>query len=170
MKGPEFAPRCAFAPERARELFAGWEPDPRRSAWRVIECDSEETSGEDGRARNVLDGDPRTIWHTAWVAASPPHPHRVTIDLGRIETVEGLRYLPRQDGVNGRVARGRVQVSPDGEAWETAWEGRFGRGPRPGTVRFGAPRRARYLRFIALSEVNGKPWASAAELSPLIAD
>jgi hypothetical protein len=32
----------------------------------VVSFDSEETSGLDGRATNVLDGNPSTIWHTQY--------------------------------------------------------------------------------------------------------
>lgn len=72
----------------------------------------EEAEGEDGRADNVLDLDPKTFWHTQWDAAKPKPPHHLVIDLGRKETITGLRCLPRQDGLpNGRIREFRVYVS-----------------------------------------------------------
>jgi len=105
-KGDEFA-TCAelslLGPE-GKEL--------PRQGWRVLYADSEEAEGEDGRADNVLDQDPKTFWHTQWDAAKPKPPHQLAIDLGREETITGLRYLPRQDGLpNGRIREFRVYVS-----------------------------------------------------------
>ena len=170
MAGGAFAPTWNLPPERAREFFTGWTPDPRSKHWRVIAVDSEETSGVDNRGRNALDGNPRSIWHTEWVHRNPPPPHFIEIDLGREERVAGLRYLPRRDGVNGRVARYRIEVSRDGKRWTVAAEGAFPRKARAPVVRFDRARPARYVRFTALSEVNGKPWTSAAEITPLLDD
>lgn len=39
-----------------------WDLD--RSNWRLIRCDSEETQAKDQPARNAIDGNPETIWHT----------------------------------------------------------------------------------------------------------
>jgi hypothetical protein len=170
LQSDAFAPTWSLPPEEARELFAGWEKHPRQDEWKIADCDSQETSGEDGRARNAIDGDPGTLWHTEWVSANPQHPHHLTIDLGGAETVTGLRYLPRQDGANGRVARYQVFTSEDGLRWEQAAEGSFENRARPATVRFDAAVRARYVKFVALSEVTGNPWSSAAELSPTFAN
>ena len=46
--------------------------------------DSEEMVGQDGAASNVLDGDPETMWHTEWQAATPGYPHELQLDLGRL--------------------------------------------------------------------------------------
>jgi F5/8 type C domain/beta-N-acetylglucosaminidase len=131
----------------------------------VTYVDSEETSGEDGAASNAIDGDPSTIWHTAWSSGNPPHPHEIQLDLGSQRDVCGLRYLPRQTGSNGRVADYEIYLSDDGENWgEPVATGTFSDdsdeqwAPLPETS-------ARYVRFVALNEVNGNPWASAAEIS-----
>jgi hypothetical protein len=168
MESDAFDPACEFTGREARRLFSGWEKDPRQETWRIADCDSEEQSGENGRARNVIDGDPGTIWHTEWVSRKPPHPHRITIDLGRVETVSGLRYLPRQDQANGRVGKYRLLVGVDGKSWAPAAEGAFPNDRRPRTIRFEAPLRARYVRLVALGEVNGNPWSSAAEICPVL--
>ncbi len=170
MESDAFTPVCEFSVKEARRLFEGWEKNPRQATWRIAVCDSEERSGENGRARNAIDGDPQTIWHTEWVSRKPPHPHTITIDVGKIETMSGLRYLPRQDQANGRVGRYRLLISADGKSWAGAAEGVFPNDRRPRTIRFEAPARARYVRLIALSEVNGNPWTSAAEICPVLAE
>ena len=75
-----------------------------RSGWKVVFADSEETHDENGRATNILDGNPGTIWHTAYSSGrASKHPHAVVIDLGAPQVVAGLRCLPRQSNTPGMI-------------------------------------------------------------------
>jgi hypothetical protein len=110
------------------------------------------------------DGDVSTIWHTEFIGATPGYPHELTIDLGTSRKVEGLLYIPRQDSSNGRVREYEVRVSTDGKTWsQPLAKGRWSDDPTfkpialPGTL-------ARYVQLRGLSEVNGLPVMSAAEL------
>lgn len=84
--------------------------DLPRDAWKVAYADSEEVEGDDGRADNVFDLQPTTFWHTQWESARPAHPHQLVLDLGSVQTVTGVRYLPRQDSANGRIKDYRVYL------------------------------------------------------------
>ena len=159
----------AVFPEDNPELFfprgpvvASAVPAVPRSGLRVVSADSEETHGEDGRAANAVDGDPRTHWHTAWSRESPKHPHEIVVDIGEEIEIAAVGYLPRQDGgVNGTIGDYEVYVSADGKTWgKPASAGTFS-GDR--LVKLG--KRGRYLRLVAGSEVNGNPWTSCAELN-----
>jgi hypothetical protein len=134
----------------------------------VVSVDSEELVGEDGSADNVLDGDPATIWHTEWYSNSPGYPHEIVIGLGGSYHVGGFRYLPRQDGSpNGTVAQFSLYVSADGVNWGSAVAtGTFASDTSEKQVTFPA-KMGQYVRFVALSEVNGNPWTSAAEIDVL---
>lgn len=79
-----------------------------RAGWKIAFADSEESEGEDGNADNLLDDNPKTIWHTQWVNASPGHPHAVVIDLGRVQTITGFTYVPRPMQSNGHPP-GRIK-------------------------------------------------------------
>jgi hexosaminidase len=132
----------------------------------VVDVSSEETVGEDGAAANAIDGDPATIWHTEWSQATPSHPHQISVDLGAPMEVCAFRYLPRQTGtLNGSVADFEVYLSTDGENWgDPVAAGTFAADRDEKWVpltRAGA----RYVRFVALSEVNSGPWTSAAEVA-----
>jgi hypothetical protein len=95
-----------------------------RAGWTVVSADSEELVGEDGRARNAIDGATGTIWHTQWSQASPPPPHRIDIHLGSPRSVGGLEYLPRQDtSINGTIARYEVYASVDCSSWALVSQG-----------------------------------------------
>jgi hexosaminidase len=128
--------------------------------------DSEELVGEGGNpAANLIDGDPATFWHTEWLEASPPHPHEVQVDLGQPTRMCAVRYLPRQSGANGTIADYEIYLSDDGETWgDPVAAGEFSSGRDEKWVPI-TETTARYVRFVALSEVNGNPWASGAELS-----
>jgi hypothetical protein len=110
------------------------------------------------------DGDVSTIWHTEFIGAMPGYPHELTIDVGSPRRVEGLLYIPRQDSSNGRVRDFEVRVSMDGKAWSApqakgSWadESTFKSVALPGPI-------ARFVQLRGLSEVNGLPVMSAAEV------
>jgi len=127
--------------------------------------DSQETTGENGAAANVLDGDSGTIWHTKWSGGDDPLPHEIQLDLGASYNVTCLYYLPRQTQTNGRIGNYEVYTSTDGTTWGTAAKtGTFANSTVEQSACFSG-RTARYVRLRALSEVNGNPWSSAAELN-----
>jgi hypothetical protein len=134
---------------------------------KVIETDSENTDGG-YTAGHAIDGDADTIWHTSWDPKPDPLPHHLTIDLGREVTLKGVTYLPRQDMSNGRIAQGEIYCSNDPAAWPApVSQVRWPNTPELQTVYFKQPVRARYIKVVALSEVNGNAYTSIAELDVL---
>ena len=119
-----------------------------------------------GAATNVLDGNAATFWDTEWYQRTAALPHSLVLNLGARYQVDGFRYLPRQDGSpNGTIAGYQFYVSDDGVTWGTAVAaGTLAANTTEKTVRFTA-KTGRYVRLVALSEINGKPWTSAAELN-----
>jgi len=129
---------------------------------RVIRADSEAPGYE---ARNVLDGDPATIWHTPWGDAAKPFPHELVVELARPANLRGLKLLPRQDMSNGWIKGYQVYVSRDGKQWgQPAAEGEFSPGAELQTVRFAKAVEARFIKLVARSSFEGQPFASLAEL------
>ena len=135
---------------------------PDKSHFAIKYVSSQQTG--EGEATHLIDGDSDTYWHTAYALTVTKHPHTVDIDLGEAKTFKAVAYLPRQDGPNGRVADYRFAISDDGTNWTSVAEGRFPRGEARQVVNLKAPVTARYLRFVALSEVSGQDFASAAEI------
>ncbi|MCC8146148.1 MAG: discoidin domain-containing protein [Bacteroidales bacterium] len=132
----------------------------------VIYASSQEFGS--GDAKNLVDGDPNTIWHTMYSVTVAKHPHWVDFDMGDVKTIKGFTYLPRPEGGNGTVKDYTIHVSMDGKEWgEPIHTGTFDRRNNLKRVNFDQPVKARYLRFTALSEQRGGDYASGAEFTIL---
>jgi hypothetical protein len=133
----------------------------------IVSVDSEPLRG-DGAAESAIDGRVETFWRTEMGPKAPVHPHALVIALGEEYMVKGFRYLPRQDGkTEGMVARYSFYVSEDGVDWGKAViTGTFSRGAVEHEVTF-TGKMGSFVRFVAHSELNGKPWTSVAELTVL---
>lgn len=128
-------------------------------------ADSQELRGEDGAARNAVDGKLGTIWHTAYTSGIAPLPHELTIDMGKPQRIHRLEYVPRLDGgTNGIISTFEVAVSSDGTTWTTAAAGDFDGSATPQEVDF-EPVDARYVRLRATGSANGAQFTSAAEVN-----
>ncbi len=128
----------------------------------IDSVDSEESNG---LAFLMLDGNPATHWHTEYLSSTPSHPHEIHLDLGGDYPVTGFLYTPRQVGSNGRMADYEFYISMDGNNWGSAMaSGTWTDGTEQQEVDINQTT-ARYIRLVALSEVNGNPWTSIAELN-----
>jgi len=86
--------------------------------------------------------------------------------MGATYSLTEFAYLPRQDNnKNGLVGQYELYLSTDATDWGTAVKtGTFANDFSEKVVTFPA-KTARYLRFRALSEVQGKEYTAVAELS-----
>jgi len=138
-----------------------------QTGWSLVYVDSEETGYETVKS---FDGDPDTIWHTEWFLTDPDpcHPHEIQIDLGGFYDICGFRQLPRQgEYPNGMIKDYEFYVSSDGVTWGTAVaSGTFADDKTEKQVSFDCIL-GRYVRLVALSEINDGPWTSIAELNVL---
>ena len=162
--------------ERDRQAKFGGRP-PRRNQtrvfpkkgllsntkWKIIRFSSQ----SEGRrqAANAIDGDPKTHWHTRFGEKIEQHPHELVIDLGGRQTVEGFRYLARQDGGwNGAIKDCEFYVGDSPTTFgEPVARASFQKSRDAQEVRI-EPTTGRYVRLVTRSEVNGGPWASVSEL------
>ncbi len=119
-------------------------------------------------AKNAIDGDSRTWWHTRFGNDLAKPPHEIVIDMGAEHVVTGIRYLARQDrGWNGTIKDFEVYVGDDPKRFgKPAAKGTFKKTKKAQEVDF-PPVKGRYVMLRALSEINGGPWASASEIGIL---
>lgn len=128
---------------------------------------SSENHGNDRRAEYAIDGKPNTVWHSRFGGKLEKHPHELVIDLGETYSIEGFRYLARQDGGwNGAFAEAEffVSDSPEQFSESPAAKATFKKTKEAQSADPKLPVTGRYVKVRALSEVNGKDWGSAAEI------
>jgi hypothetical protein len=138
---------------------------------KVVRVDSEETSAEDGKGANAVDGDASTFWHTQWQDENPPPPHEIIIELSQPAELVGFSYLPRQDDSDhGTIKDYEFYVSQDGKDFgQPVKTGTFENDKEKKKVVF-APTKCRFIKLRALTEVNGEAWTSAAEIGVIQAE
>ncbi|KAL8964463.1 MAG: hypothetical protein Q9183_004434 [Haloplaca sp. 2 TL-2023] len=137
-----------------------------RTGWTASADSFQSTTGND--PAKVLDGNRGTFWHSQYSPTNAALPHTITLDMKKTYNVNGLTYLPRQDGnSNGNIGQHTIQVSLDGQTWTTTATGTYlddaSLKKTPWTTV-----QARYVRMIAQTEAGGRgPWTSMAELDIL---
>ncbi len=98
-------------------------PKADRTNWEVVDFSSQEVTGENSPASNVLDGNNGSIWHTEWSNHAPNPPHYITIDMGEVKRMAGFQYVTRSSGA-GCPAELVVEISTDNSVWNEV--GRYG--------------------------------------------
>ncbi len=162
MSGNHFDPATSMSLEQLQDLCV--EPTLLQKLNAQATASSEQTGYE---ATNAIDGDPATIWHTPW-NPDAPMPHEVIVTLKSPIEIAGLTYLPRQDMANGRIARYEIVLSLDGQTWTNpVASGQWPDSPKLQTIRFNRKFRVQAFKLRALSSVNNRPYAGAAEIDIL---
>lgn len=158
--------RGSYTSNKKDMIKAEFVPEPvDNKGWKIVSVSSQESAAENGKAENMLDGDPSTIWHTRWSSGSDSHPHNVVVQFDTIYEVTKICYLPRQSSANGRIKNFEYYLSKTNGDWGDAvktgiWEN--GAGEKQEEI---TPQKAKYLKLVAKSEVNGEKFASGAELT-----
>lgn len=118
-----------------------------KANWKIRGFSSEETSGENGKAANAIDGNVNTKWHTRYSGGGSAAPHFIEVDMGAEYDVTGFLCTPRMDNSsNGLIRSYLLLVSSDGSDWKAVSGGTWL--PYAGEVYF-APVTARYFRMVA---------------------
>jgi len=132
-----------------------------RKGW-TVRCSSQAPNFP---CANAIDGSKDTFWQTPYGTTNTPPPHSIVIDMKQTQYVSGLQITPRQDGnTRNWIGRHEVYLSSDGTNWGspvafgTYWGDKY-----PVITNF-ETKPARYLRFVALSNVDSNnPWIAIAD-------
>lgn len=105
-------------------------------------------------ATAAIDNDP-----SSFMTFSENHAAQITVDLQALHTLNGLEYLPRQDGQKqGMIDQYRYESSLDGKHFTVIAEGEFSNivnNPVLQVSSLKSPVKARYVRLIAKRTVDG---------------
>lgn len=132
--------------------------------WKVVATSFEDPDKE--TASYAIDEDAETVWNTAENTSLTPLPQFIVIDMGQEMEITSLSYLPRHDGTGGIVKNYQFEVSTDNVFWKTVAQGEFANiksNPVEQTIVLRAPTKARYIKFIGKSSVDGR-YITVAEL------
>ena len=134
-----------------------------KNVWKLVSADSQHNGNE---ARLAFDNDLSTFWHTEYSGTEPACPHTLIVDMVNTYTVTAFTYNGRTDGnQNGMVKSYEVYLSMDGQDWGSpVAKGEFKNTTALQVATLNTPVQGRYLKFVALSEINGNKWTSAAEI------
>ena len=114
----------------------------------------------DYEAGKALDGDLKTMWHSA-NASTDPLPQSITIDLGGSHEINRMAYVPRTSG-NGIITAYNLYASMDGKEFNLLASGKWEENSATKYVDFPATK-ASFLKLEATAGVKG--FASAAEIN-----
>ena len=92
-----------------------------------------------------FDYDEASIWHTAWNESAVPF--TMEIDLGGVNVLDKLEYLPREDGGNGTLLQGTISYSTDRKAWSEAVPFTWAGDGTVKTITFDGKSAARYMKM-----------------------
>jgi galactose oxidase len=146
----------SFTPKMAALSTTGWTASA-----------SDQQSGYP--ARNAIDGNKATVWHSKFSPTTVPLPHSITIDMHATNYVSGLTYLPRQDtSSKGNIGQYSISVSVNGTNWGApVTTGTWADDKSMKTAAFSTVS-VRYVRLTAFTEAGNRgPWSSAAEIGLL---
>ena len=125
---------------------------------------------EGGQARNLLDGNADTFWHSMRGVTVASYPHDIRLDLGAERRLKGIVYQAGPPE-NARIKDYEVYVSTDGQHWgEPVARGSFADHRGVQQALFFAPANAHYVRLVALSSHTGGDFAAISELDVILAD
>jgi serine/threonine protein kinase len=158
-------PAVAKRDDAGQDNRARTNEDVHEVTLKFVSVDSEDASGQHGYGENAVDGNPDTYWHTQWQGSSPGLPHEIIIELLPPSTIKGFTYLPRQDeSDHGTIRDYEFYVSDDGRDFgQPVKKGSFNPGKETKIETF-EPVKCRFIKLRAISEINGLPWTSVAEI------
>ncbi|TXH20783.1 MAG: alpha-1,3/4-fucosidase [Chitinophagaceae bacterium] len=114
------------------------------------------------KAKMAIDNNAKTWWQSN---ADPKA--SIVIFLGDLYTIKSFAYTPQTQNAEGMMAKGKVEMSNDGERWIPAGSFSFGNlinDPSKRKFFFEKPVSGKFVRITAIETANGSNSVSIAEL------
>ena len=118
-------------------------------------------------ADKAIDKNISTMWHSEWAAGNNRDDLWITLDLGDVKDVTGLRYMPRQTQTNGIITEYDILVSTDGSEFTSVATGTWAGDNSWKKAEFESVK-ARYVKLVAVNSLSseaGNTYASATEIA-----
>lgn len=101
---------------------------------------------------NLFDFDESNMWHTRYDSAAVPF--NMVLNLNSVNQIDKLQYLPRSNGANGILLKGKISYSIDKKEWTEAGSFDWKRNNDTKEMVFTSKPTARYIK-IEVSEAVG---------------
>ena len=110
-----------------------------------IENVSTEATGQKRYAKNAIDGNYNTNWHSAWNGSDTEK--YITIKVDEPIYLSALDYVPAGGG-NGKILEGQILGSIDGVAYEEIGKVTWKNNEEVKTIEFSQPTKVQYIKII----------------------
>ena len=123
----------------------------------AVEVASEQSvSGNEGPKEFAIDNNPATFWHSKWSEdlRNQPDKRYIQLNLNETQTLDALRYLPRNSIANGIVTQYRIEVSTNGTDWTEAASGTWAHDTQWKIATFD-PVQAKHIRLYGVETRGG---------------
>lgn len=129
-----------------------------------IEKVSSEQSNKGDYAKNAIDGNINTLWHTAYDGSDKEK--AITIKLDEPVYLSAFEYVPRQIGTNGRTKDGVLCISDNGEDWtEAASISGWANNVQWKKIVLDDSVKTQYIKFVTTANWGNGNYASAAMIN-----
>ncbi|MEL6843602.1 MAG: discoidin domain-containing protein, partial [Bacteroidota bacterium] len=151
---PTTVTAIAYDPETKRKSsLVTKDFDLSKGDWRVVKV----SSGDEGKAGRIIDGNPDTWWSSPKGAEIP---YELVIDLGQSYELKGLTYLPMQERYPiGFITQYEILVSKNRLLWgKPVAEGEFSNiqnNPIEQAISF-LPKEGRFVKIRATASADGR--------------
>lgn len=126
-----------------------------KTTWSVEGFSSEEPAeNPNGFAKNILDGNVNSFWHSKWNGGQPGYPHWIIVDMKQEITISRFECFRRQ-GDNRGQTKHQFLTSIDGATWID--QGTFDFDPNTNdgqSFRMISNPKARYFKYVATQGPN----------------
>ncbi len=150
-------------PAPSEDLTTKTDDPDWENKWLVVGYSSQETSGENGRASNLVDGNAATYWHSRWSTNPGTFPHFVTIDMKQSKLINGFALTQRNG--SRKVKNLEIQVSNDNVNWSSVGDYTLTEATTAQQLTLASAVTARYFKLIFKTGFDGTSFAAMAEVS-----
>ncbi len=110
-----------------------------------IENVSTEATGQGRHAKNAIDGNYNTNWHSAWNGSD--NDKYITIKIDTPMYLSALDYVPASGG-NGKILEGKILGSLDGKEYQEIGTVKWANNESIKTINFDKPMELQYVKII----------------------
>ena len=145
-------------------------PDPTQSYVKaerlsIHDVSTEELKRENNAAKNVLDGNYNSMWHTLWDGSDKDK--FITLKLDEESYISALEYVPRANDTNGIVTEAKIYTSLDGTTWDEVTlteEAKWVSDNTAKMAEFASPVKAMYVKLVGAKTIGNYMSASMINL------